>query len=198
MARPSQIQDQRIKLLPKLTSTFVELGYRGATTKELSRRLGVQENILYRLWPDKKAMFIAAIQHVFDNTGSIWEKLCEEAILSGQSIGQALLTYESEHIGEFGNHRILFSALSELNDDEIREALLETYQKFFQSIQSLVENHREQSPDSKGASPPSFSSELVAWSILGLGTISTISKELQLSSDDTRKGILTQIAHSLL
>ena len=46
-------------------------------TAELARRCAVQENILYRLWPNKKGMFIAAIEYVYDLSTEKWEDLLE-------------------------------------------------------------------------------------------------------------------------
>jgi len=78
MARPSQITEKRREMLPIVARVFAELGYRRTTTAELAQRCGVQENILYRLWPDKKAMFIAAIGYVYDLSVGIWNRLLTE------------------------------------------------------------------------------------------------------------------------
>ena len=61
MPRPDQSAEKRNELLPIIAETFTRLGFRRTTTAELAKRCKVRENILYRLWPDKKAMFIAAI-----------------------------------------------------------------------------------------------------------------------------------------
>ncbi len=65
MARPNQADSRRKELMPIVTGAFSELGYRRTTTAELAKRCGVRENILYRLWPDKKAMFVASIEYVY-------------------------------------------------------------------------------------------------------------------------------------
>ena len=69
MPRPNRTAERRRELIPVIARAFTELGYRRSTTAELARRCEVQENILYRLWPDKRAMFIAAIEHMaFDES----------------------------------------------------------------------------------------------------------------------------------
>ena len=65
MPRPNHSAQRRRELTPIVARTFAELGFRRTTTAELARRCGVRENVLYRLWPDKKAMFIAAIEYVY-------------------------------------------------------------------------------------------------------------------------------------
>ena len=57
MPRPSRIDEQRKRLLPIVCQVFSELGYYRTTTAELAGQCKVRENILYRLWRDKKAMF---------------------------------------------------------------------------------------------------------------------------------------------
>ena len=66
MPRKNLHVEKRDELLPAMAQTFTELGYRRTTTAELSRRCRVQENILYRLWPSKKGMFLAAIDFVYE------------------------------------------------------------------------------------------------------------------------------------
>ena len=56
MPRVSRLAEKRRELLPIVARAFADLGYRRTTTAALAGSCGVQENILYRLWPDKKAM----------------------------------------------------------------------------------------------------------------------------------------------
>ena len=64
MANPSKIDDRRRQFTPRVATAFIELGYRGTTTAELAQRCGVRENVLYRIWPTKKAMFLDAVEYV--------------------------------------------------------------------------------------------------------------------------------------
>ncbi len=78
MPRPSQIDQQRQRLLPILCRVFSRLGYQRTTTAELARQCKVRENILYRLWRDKKAMFLAAIDDIFQGRAAKWEQILAE------------------------------------------------------------------------------------------------------------------------
>ncbi len=115
MPRPSQTHEKRKKLLPIVARAFAELGYRRATTAELAQRCKVRENILYRLWPHKKAMFIASIDYVYEQAAGTWRKVLSE---TDDNAGAAvrLLKHEGEHYGESGLHRIIFAGLSETDD----------------------------------------------------------------------------------
>ncbi len=190
MPRPNQTAERRRAFLPILVQTFAELGYRRTTTAELGARCEVRENILYRLWPDKRAMFVAALDYVYELSEQTWSKLLEQAD-SNTSAAQVILDYESKHHGEFGLYRIVFAGLSETDDAEIAAALKRLYGRFQRFTRKQVEDHQGGSPD---APDPA----LVAWAIVGLGTVANIGRELGLMSAGTRKRLVGEVGHYLL
>ncbi len=192
MPRPSRTMEKRRELLPIVARAFAELGFRRTTTAELARRCGVQENILYRLWPDKKAMFIAAIGYVYDQSVAIWSRLVAQGD-GGETPAERLLAYESRHLGEFGHYRIIFAGLSETDDPDVRAALSDTYRRFQRFVQQQIVAHRQRHGQ-RGAPAP----ETAAWAVVGLGTVANIARELELLSDAERRRLFTAIGRLLL
>ncbi len=188
MGRPSRIEEQRRNLLPVVARAFNDLGYRGATTAEIARRCGVRENILYRLWKDKKAMFIASIDHVYERTVSTWMQLGSRR---GGFSPTAVLEHESEHLGEFGNHRIIFSGLGETDDPDIRAALSRMYRRF----QAFI---AERMPPGARGPRSRADADISAWAMIGLGTVFTIGRELGILSPAARKRLLASMGKRLL
>jgi AcrR family transcriptional regulator len=189
MARPNLSPERRLELVPVLARTFAELGYRRTTTAELAARCLVRENVLYRLWADKKAMFVAAIDHVYAHSEATWGALLARADGS-RSAAEVLLDHEAEHHGELGLYRIVFAGLSETDDPEIAEAMRGLYGRFQRFIQKHVKAHR----DGAGAADPA----LIAWGILGLGTVANVGRELDLLSAKARKRLLAEVGRALL
>jgi AcrR family transcriptional regulator len=192
MSRPNLSSERRAKLLPEVARTFARLGYRRTTTAELARRCSVRENILYRLWPDKKSMFIASIDFVFELSVGIWQ----ERLKAGDQINteaERLLDYESVHHGEFGFYRIVFAALSETDDSEIREAVRRMYSKFHSFIEQRIDVHSK----SLSKSSPSDAA-LLSWAFLGLGTISNLGREFELLSDADRARLFREVGRLFL
>src|SRR5262245_7367758 len=116
MGRPNTLEQKREDFLPVLAAAFAELGYRRLTSAELAARCGVGENILYRIWPDKLAMFLAALEWVYLDSERTWERMLEGE--RGPARGEEsaflrLLAYEAAHHGEHGLYRIVFAGLSE-------------------------------------------------------------------------------------
>lgn len=169
-----QPKGARDRLLPIVATAFAELGYRRATTAEIARRCGVRENVLYRVWPDKKQMFVAAIEYVSALSFTTWEQVLAEP--GRGSPAERLLAYEATHHGEFGLYRIVFAGLSETDDRAIREALQTMYRRFHDFI------CRQLSP----GEPASDVAATLAWALIGLGTVSNISRELSLMPQAAR------------
>jgi AcrR family transcriptional regulator len=192
MPRANQTREKRRELIPIVARAFAELGYRRTTTAELARRCGVRENILYRLWPDKKAMFIGAIGYVYESSVAIWARVLAEDD-GQQTAAERLLAYEAEHYGEFGHYRIIFAGLSETDDPEIRAALADMYQRYQRFLREQIGAHRAQRPD---ATPPDL--VLAAWAVVGLGTVASIGRELGLLGDRQRRRLIADVGRMLL
>lgn len=191
MPRPNKTVEKRRELLPVVARAFAELGFRRTTTAELARRCGVRENILYRLWPDKKAMFIAAIGHVYDQSVAIWARLL--ARQEQATAAERLLAYESQHHGEFGHYRIVFAGLNETDDPDIRAALADMYRRFQRFVEEQIAGHRSQR--GRQAAPAAHTA---AWAVVGLGTVANIARELELVSDAERSRLFSTVGRLLL
>lgn len=192
MPRPRQTDQQRKKLLLIVCQVFSENGYRRTTTAALARRCKVRENILYRLWPDKKAMFLAAIDDIFQHRAEKWNDILADHP-SPQQAMERLVAYESQHQGEFGFYRIVFTALSETDDLDIRNALFGMYHRFHQLVCRQVEAGRQ-----SGAKQQTLPVDTTAWALLGLATISNIVRELKLLPPRQREKMFAKVANFLV
>lgn len=181
--RPNRSEERRQELLPKIALAFAKLGYRRTTTAALARRCGVQEVILYRLWPDKKAVFIAVIEYVYEASRVIWEDLLSAD--DRRTAAERLLAFEASHHGEAGLYRIVFAGLSETDDPEVRAALGRMYSRYHEFIVRRLEEHR-----GDGGGAPH---DLVAWALIGMGTIGSIGRELGLLSAADRRRLWERI-----
>jgi AcrR family transcriptional regulator len=180
----------RDRLLPLVAATFAELGYRRTTTAELAQRCAVRENVLYRIWPTKKAMFLDAIGYVLDSSLSIWRKLLLEHEGDGDP-ATMLLDYEAAHHGEFGLYRIVFSGLGETDDPVIRAALQRMYRQFHTFLAQVLAARGT-------AGGGGEDREALAWALVGLGTVSSITRELGLLGGNKRRTLFAGIGRRLL
>ena len=206
MARPNRSDERRREVVRPVAETFAELGYRRTTTAVLAERCGLQEVALYRLWPDKKAMFVAAIEFVGDNTERIWDGLVPGAGAGSGAVGRAgkdassgaerLLAHEAKHLGEFGFHRILFAGFSETDDPDIHAALRGVYERLLQRIGALVAAHRAARGSALDRALPA--ALLTAWALVGLGTATNLGRELGMLDEAGRTDLFAAIGRHLL
>ncbi len=209
MARVSHANEKRRELLPVVAAAFAELGYRRTTTAELAQRCGVRENILYRLWTDKKAMFIAALGYVYDESVATWGRLLAGPAAE-RSPAERLLEYEAEHHGELGHYRLVFAGLSETDDPEIRAALADLYARFQQFVAEQIAAYRvatgragrsRETIHRKARSPRQGAGVAplhAAWGVVGLGTVANIARELGLVSAAQRQALYASVGRLLL
>jgi AcrR family transcriptional regulator len=192
MPRRSQIDEQRKRLLPVVCQAFRDFGYHRTTTAELAKRCGVRENILYRLWRDKKAMFLAAIDVIFQSRSEKWQEILATRPTPDRT-AEALVAYEAKHQGEFGFYRVVFTALVEADDPEIREAIKGMYRQFHERIRKLIDAGRAGDKTSSG-----LSADATAWAMIGLATVSNIIRELDLLRPRQREEMFALAANRLI
>jgi AcrR family transcriptional regulator len=192
MPRPGQLHQQRKRLLPIVTQAFSDLGYRRATTAELARRCGVRENILYRLWPDKKAMFLAAIDDIFASRAAAWQEVLGKEP-DAAKIADRLVAYESQHQGEFGFYRVVFTALAETDDPDIRAALVRMYRGFFDLVGNQLRTARRTATARRR-----LAQDPAAWALIGLAAVSNIIRHLELLSSREREQMFSAVARYLV
>ena len=151
--------------------------------------------MLYRLWPDKKAMFKAAIEYVYRLSEETWERfLLPNDQEEERTPAERILAYEAGHHGEFGLYRIIFAGLSEMDDPEIRGALRRMYHRFHRFIRErIAEHHALRKGD--GSLPEA---ELCAWAVVGLGTVANVGRELGLLGARRRRFLIERIGSFLL
>ncbi|MGK5554147.1 TetR/AcrR family transcriptional regulator [Actinomadura kijaniata] len=60
----STAEERRATVLRTAISAFAARGYYGTTTTEVAKSAGISQAYVYRLFPDKEALFVAVVEHV--------------------------------------------------------------------------------------------------------------------------------------
>ena len=56
--------ERRLAIMAAAIDCFAQKGFYGTTTHEIAGRVGISQPYLYRLYPNKQALFAAAVDHV--------------------------------------------------------------------------------------------------------------------------------------
>ena len=193
MPRPNKADERRRELLPLVAEAFGDLGYRRATTAEIASRCDVQENILYRLWSDKKAMFIASIDYLFVRRMEKWQSHNAAGEKANSQRASRLIQLTSEDLGEAGLYRIIFTALSETDDPDVKRALQRLYKRYHERVKAELRTYYER--QDKLASNEDAAT---AWALIGLVAFMNIVVDLDLMSGRKRRELFTEISFRLL
>ncbi len=167
------------------------MGYRRSTTADLAKCCGVQENILYRLWADKKAMFLAAIDYLFQFRLEQVHRVLKE-LPDDRDPLDALIEDVASNLGKVGLYRIIHAALGELHDAEIRATLAKMYEHYRGLVMKLLAER------SDGRRPPGpVTDRDAAWGVMSLVTMMNLASELDLVGPRQRKQTATSVVQVL-
>ncbi|MEW1859574.1 helix-turn-helix domain-containing protein [Streptomyces sp. NPDC088194] len=77
-------EDRRASVISAAMSEFAQGGYKGTSTEAIARRVGVSQPYLFRLFPNKQAMFIAAAEQCLTQTREVFARAVEDVPIEGR------------------------------------------------------------------------------------------------------------------
>ncbi len=81
-------EERRASVIAAAMSEFARGGYEGTSTESIAKRVGVSQPYLFRLFPNKRAIFLAAARLCFERTRDAFVRAAEEA--TGDGVYKAL------------------------------------------------------------------------------------------------------------
>ncbi len=134
---PRMPAEQRRELvLGEAMAAFAAHGYAGTSTEEVARRAGISQPYLFRLFPTKKALFLALVERCF-------RRLRDEfAAAAGELTGEDALTAMADAYEALLDDRILLllqmQAYAACEDPEIRDATRTGFRKLWEQVERIT------------------------------------------------------------
>jgi AcrR family transcriptional regulator len=75
----STAEERRETVLRTAIGTFAARGYFGTTTTEVAKEAGISQAYVYRLFPNKEALFVAVVERCFVQMRASFEQAAAEA-----------------------------------------------------------------------------------------------------------------------
>src|SRR3984885_11316409 len=134
---PRMPAEQRRELvLGEAMTAFAARGYAGTSTEEVARRAGISQPYLFRLFPTKKALFLALVERCFRRVRD------EFAAAAGELTGEEALTAMAEAYEALLDDRILLllqmQAYAACEDPEIRDATRTGFRKLWELVERIT------------------------------------------------------------
>lgn len=134
---PRMPAEQRRELvLGEAMAAFAAHGYAGTSTEEVARRAGISQPYLFRLFPTKKALFLALVERCFRRVRD------EFAAAAGELTGEEALTAMADAYEVLLDDRILLllqmQAYAACEDPEIRDATRTGFRKLWEQVERIT------------------------------------------------------------
>lgn len=96
-------------------------------------------------------------------------------------------------LGEQGPYRIIFAALSETDDRDVKQTLRRLYRRYHERVAEEIARHRKQRHGGEASEDGD-----TAWALIGLVAFMNIALELELMSGPKRRRLFSETAWLLL
>jgi len=157
-------QQRRRLILQSAQAVFAASNYAKVGTADLAKAAGISEPALYRYFPSKKELFISTIRASGARLLEIWERLAMEVVNPVDVIWAIGLGYSDHLRSRSPVMKVLFQAISEADDPDIRRALHENFAAF---IAFLMENIEE--AKRRGLVRQDVDTNVAAWQFMAMG-----------------------------
>jgi len=180
-ARRLPAQDRKRQIIDSARELFASQSYRKVGTADVAKAAGVSEPALYRYFSSKKELFLATLRPTGPKLLEIWQTIASEVNDPLETLASIGVRYYDHLQSRSGSMRLLFQALSEADEPDIRQALRENFLSFVHFVAETLEEGKR-----RGIVRHGLDSELVAWQFLGMGLTLDLMQSLGLTSEIDR------------
>jgi AcrR family transcriptional regulator len=128
--------ERRESVLEAAVTEFAAGGLKGTSTEDVARRAGISQPYLFRLFPTKKALFLALIERCFRRVSETFTKAAE-----GLS-GEAAMTAMGDSYKQLLEDRTLLllqmQSYAACGDPEIRSATQAGFKKLWLMVERIT------------------------------------------------------------
>src|SRR5947209_1522241 len=128
-------EDRRADVLRVAVHEFAKRGYQGTSTEDVARAAGISQPYLFKMFPTKKALFLALVGQGFER---VRESFVEAA---GDATGDEALERMGERYGELMRDRsellLQMQAYAACGDEEIGAATRREFGRLWREVARL-------------------------------------------------------------
>jgi AcrR family transcriptional regulator len=132
-------EERRESVIRAAMSEFAKGGYRGTSTEVIAKRVGVSQPYLFRLFPGKKAIFLAAAERCLEDTCRLFEEASkglhgEEALHAMANAYTKVIAEEPERLLMQMQMYVAVAAADDAGDHELGEAVRAGWMRLFDTV----------------------------------------------------------------
>ncbi len=132
-------EERRESVIRAATAEFARGGYHGTSTEAIAKRVGVSQPYLFRLFPGKKAMFLAAAERCVEDTISTFEEAAkglegEEALHAMGNAYTKVIAEQPERLMMQMQMYVAVAAAEEAGEHEFGEAVRAGWMRLWDTV----------------------------------------------------------------
>lgn len=132
-------EERRESVIRAAVSEFARGGYYGTSTEVIAKRVGVSQPYLFRLFPGKKAIFLAAAEHCMEYFRHTFEEVSkglegEEALDAMANAYTKVITERPEHLLMQMQMYVAVAAAEQAGDHELGEAVRAGWMRLWDTV----------------------------------------------------------------
>lgn len=132
-------EERRESVIRAAMSEFARGGYHGTSTEVIAKRVGVSQPYLFRLFPGKKAIFLAAAERCLEDSRRTFEKAAEglegeEALRSMADAYMRVIVEEPERLLMQMQMYVAVATAERTGDRELGEAVRAGWMRLWDTV----------------------------------------------------------------
>src|SRR4051794_12270387 len=129
----STAEERREALVESAVKVFADRGFHGTPTTEVAKAAGISQAYLFRLFPTKSELYVAAVDRCFQRTLGAFRSAAE-----GKRGEEALAAMGEAYVGLLGDRDALLGQLqahaAAVNDTAVREAVRRGFAELYEFV----------------------------------------------------------------
>jgi AcrR family transcriptional regulator len=127
--------ERRADVLRAAVPVFAKGGYHGTSTEDVARAAGISQPYLFRLFPTKKALFLALVAHGFGRVREAFVAAVGD--LTGEAAMEAMGQQYSELLRDRDELMLQMHFYGACDDDDIAAATRQEYGRLWREVARL-------------------------------------------------------------
>jgi AcrR family transcriptional regulator len=157
---------------------FAQRGYAGASTQAIAASIGVGEPTIYRYFPSKRDLFLAAFDRCSTELLDRWRALAAESPSPLAAIARIGDWYVQQLRARPDDLRLRYRSLGHTDDAEISARVRSNYRETLAFVEDLYARARE-----RGEIDASLDPRAQAWLFVALGAVLDQAQLLELGDE---------------
>lgn len=156
-------EERQRQILRSAIHVFAQHTYHGATTKGIAEEAGVTEALIYRYFGSKRALFTEAIDYTAARIVAGLQRVLQQHAEDPEACTRGCFDYYTQLLERSEDSaKMLFLVLSELDQEDVRQAYLPHQLDILDTIATLIQRWREQ-----GLIRPEIDTRSASWLYFG-------------------------------